>query len=322
MKKERSSPPLIRIGISSCLLGEKVRFDGGHKRDAFLVETLGHHVEWVPVCPEVEVGMCTPRPSVRLVLIENGIHMIAKDGTDFTDDMQAYTIRRAAELVSENLSGYILKRSSPSCGMERVRIYDQEGFPRDKGAGLFATGLMEAFPHLPVEEEGRLHDHRLRENFVSRVFAHYRWQQLIKTGLTRARLIQFHQAHKYLLMAHNQDATRRLGRIAANPDAYETIEQMGEVYFGDFVTIMKRTPSRRNHTNALHHMAGYVSDQLDKDDRKELADMIHQYRQEQLPLIVPITMIRHYVRKFDTTYLKDQVYLHAHPEELMLLNQL
>ena len=301
----------IPIGISACLLGEKVRYDGGHKRDAFLTDRLGPYVEWVPVCPEVESGMGIPRETLRLIQVDDQVRMVSQKGHDHTAAMQQFTARRVQELASKALCGYVLKRSSPSCGMERVRVYPQSGMPVKTGRGLYAEGLMAHFPHLPVEEEGRLQDPRLRENFISRIFSIYRWQQLMAQGLSRKTLMDFHQSCKYLLMAHNQEGTRRLGRIVASPDRYETLEALADAYLQAFTQVMHRPPSRQNHTNVLQHMAGYVSDHLEPDDRKE-----------RLPLIVPVTMLRHYVRKFEVVYLQDQVYLYPHPAELMLLNQI
>lgn len=312
----------IRIGISSCILGEKVRFDGGHKLDRFLANVFGKYVEWVMVCPEVEIGMGIPRPTVRLVQVGDNVQMVSKKGADFTDAMQQYTASRTLALAQERLDGYILKSGSPSCGMERVRYYDTDGTPRQRGSGIFAGGLMKAFPFLPIEDEGRLKDSRIRENFVSRVFAYHRWQQLKADGLTRGRLFTFHQSHKYLLMAHNQEGIRRLGRLIAQPEGGSSLEEVGNDYFKEFMTIMKRTPSRKSHTNVLQHMAGYVSKHLDTDDRSELTEMINQYRLEHLPLIVPLIMLRHHARKLKVEYLIGQVYLDPHPDELMLLNQL
>jgi uncharacterized protein YbgA (DUF1722 family)/uncharacterized protein YbbK (DUF523 family) len=322
MNNEPTHKPSIRMGISSCILGEKVRFNGGHKRDRYLTDVFGKYVEWVSVCPEVEVGMGIPRPTVRLVQIEDRLHMISQKGKDYTEQMNRFTNTRTEVLASENLSGYILKSGSPSCGMERVRFYDADGVPRGRGGGLFAIGLMAKFPHLPIEDEGRLKDARIRENFVSRVFAYHRWMKLAETGLTRSGLVAFHQAHKYVLMAHNQEGARRLGRLVAQPHKHGPIEQLADAYFSEFMTVMKRTPSRRSHTNVLQHMAGYVSKLIDTADRNELTYMIDQYRTDRLPLIAPMIMLRHHVRKLDVAYLKDQVYLDPHPDELMLLNQL
>jgi uncharacterized protein YbgA (DUF1722 family)/uncharacterized protein YbbK (DUF523 family) len=313
----------VRIGISTCLLGEKVRFDGGHKRDPFLVDSFGRYVEWLPVCPEVEMGLGTPRESLRLVAYGSEIQFIMpKSGADHTTGMRDYAAKRVQELERENLSGYVLKKDSPSCGMERVRVYQNSGMPARNGRGLFAGALMKHFPHLPVEEEGRLRDPRLRENFISHVFAYKRWQLMAAEGITRRALTRFHEHHKYLLMAHNQVGTRRLGKIIGNPKQHDNDEHMAAAYLDEFTAVMRRTPTLQNHTNALQHIAGYFSKDLDPDDREELTKTIHQYRQELLPLIVPITLICHYVRKFKVPYLLDQIYLNPHPHELMLLNQL
>jgi len=313
----------VRIGVSTCLLGEKVRFDGGHKRDAFLVDVFGRYVEWVPVCPEVEMGLGTPREPIRLIQQEKDIRfLISKSGVNHTEAMRNYAARRVEELGQENLSGYVLKSNSPSCGMERVRVYQPSGSANRTGTGLFAGVLMKSFPNLPVEEEGRLRDARLRENFISRVFAYQRWQRATRNGVNRAALTRFHERHKFLLMAHNQTGTRRLGRLLGTPKQFSGNCALATEYMQEFSNVMRRTPTIRNHTNVLQHMAGYFSKDLTTDDRRELADTILRYRQELLPLIVPITLIRNYVRKHNVAYLQSQVYLDPHPYELMLLNQL
>src|SRR5215212_8256453 len=208
--------PPVRIGISACLLGQAVRFDGGHKRDAFLTGTFGRFVEWVPVCPEVECGFGTPREPMRLVRSGRGVRLITvKTGVDLTTQLDSYSSERVSALASENLSGYVLKKDSPSCGLERVKVYDSNKVPDKSGRGLFASRLVERFPELPVEEEGRLADPRLRENFVERVFAYWRLNQLFTPRWTVGALVQFHTAHKLILMAHSPDAYQKLGRLVA-----------------------------------------------------------------------------------------------------------
>jgi uncharacterized protein YbgA (DUF1722 family)/uncharacterized protein YbbK (DUF523 family) len=323
MGSDASTMPPVRLGVSACLLGQKVRYDGGHKRDAFLVEVFGRYVEWVPVCPEVEMGLGVPRDTLRLELQGDDIRLIMPDtGADYTERMRAFAAKRLAALAGERLCGYIFKKDSPSCGMERVRLYPSHGMPHKAGQGLFAAALMQHFPHLPTEEEGRLNDPRLRENFVTRVFAYQRWRQMTEKQISRAALLRFHAQHKFLLVAHSQVGTQRLGRLLAQPEALAHEQALASAYLQGFTEVMRRTPTRRSHTNILQHLAGYVSDHLDGDEREELTEMIDRYRCGLLPLIVPVTLIRHYVRKFRVVYLLDQVYLTPHPHELMLLNQL
>jgi uncharacterized protein YbgA (DUF1722 family) len=236
--------------------------------------------------------------------------------------MVRWTDDQARFIAKQELCGYVLKRNSPSCGMERVKVFRGSGILHRKGSGLFAAGLMRHFPNLPLEEEGRLNDPRLRENFVSRVFCYRRWLDLTKEGLSVSRIMQFHARHKFLLMAHNQTGLRALGNLLGGAPKRKSMKELGLEYFNAFSELMRRTPTRRNHTNVLQHMAGCFSDQLGVDDRSELTQVIDNYRRERLPLIVPITLIRHYVRKLDTEYLKDQIYLNPHPDELNLLNQL
>jgi uncharacterized protein YbgA (DUF1722 family)/uncharacterized protein YbbK (DUF523 family) len=320
-----SAPPRVRIGVSACLLGQEVRYNGGHKRDAFLTDVLSRYAEWVPVCPEVEIGLGTPRPAMRLVRIGRGdeteVRLVTPEtGADHTDAMRAWAEQRAGELAAAELDGYVLKKDSPSCGMERVKLYPEEGgAPAKEARGLFAAALLHRLPHLPVEEEGRLNDPLLRENFIARVFVHARWREE-EPRWTRASLMRFHERHKFLLLARNQAGMRRLGRLLGASGRHDTAGELAGAYRGGLTEVMRRPPTRRGHTNVLQHMAGFVSDALDRDDREELRDTIDRYRRGLLPLIVPVTLIRHHVRRQGNAYLRDQVYLEPHPYELMLLN--
>ena len=315
-----TTPASIRIGISACLLGEKVRFDGGHKRDPFLVESFGRYVDWVQVCPEVELGLGTPRETLRLVRISNDVRLLMpKSGADHTEAMRAYAVRRLNELAKENLSGYILKKDSPSCGMERVRVYDDHGVPAKSGRGLFAEVLLQYFPTLPVEEEGRLSDPRLRENFIERVFAYARLRSLFSGHWKVGDLVAFHTAHKLLLMAHSPQAYESLGRLVGKARSMPHAE-LRDRYESDFMGVLREMATTKRHTNVLQHMVGYFSKQLDSDSRQELQALLQDYRAGLVPLVVPLTLIRHYVRKYDVTYLRGQVYLEPHPKELMLRN--
>ena len=320
MEDRTSTPP--RIGISSCLLGLKVRFDGGHKRDRFLTDSFGVFVEWVPVCPELEVGMGIPRPSVRLVGLPDAPRMIQdKSGRDFTAAMRAYSQKRARELALLDLSGYILKKDSPSCGMERVRVYPEPTgkAPSREGRGLFASVLMSSFPLLPVEEEGRLCDLRIRENFIERVFAYRRWQDLVGSRKSIGLLVAFHARHKFVLMAHSETHMRRLGRLVAAAKGRPIAGVYAE-YGQVFMEALTQHATVKKNVNVLQHVAGFFSERLAPGEREELVDIIRDYHRRLVPLIVPITLIRHYVRRFDVEYVRDQVYLEPHPKELMLRN--
>ncbi len=314
-------PETIRIGVSSCLLGESVRFNGGHKRDSFLADLLSRYVEYIPVCPEVEVGMGTPRESVRLVGDIAAPRMVGtRSATDHTVPMRAYARRRARELDAHDLCGYILKKDSPSCGMERVKVYPVAGgTPTRKGMGLFAAALRERHPLLPLEEEGRLKDPRLRENFIERVFAYRALKTLFASRYRRGALVEFHTAFKFLLLAHSPVRYRELGRIVAaakEAGAAKTRESYGRV----FMEAMAETTTTRKHTNVLMHLAGFFKKTLDEDSRQELATAILDYRAGLIPLIVPVILVRHHARRLGATYLLGQVYLEPHPKELMLRN--
>ena len=321
-----------RIGISACLLGQPVRFDTGHKRDPFLVETFGAHVEWVPVCPEVEAGFGTPRESMRLVLTEPQLRergerydtskialVLNKQGTDVTDTLVTYSRRRAEALAHENLSGYVLKKDSPSCGMERVKVYTPQGPGERGGRGLFAEALMARLPNLPVEEEGRLGDPRLRENFVERVFAYRRLCALFAGRWSVGGVVAFHTAHKLTLMAHSPVAYRELGQLVADAAARPRAA-FAALYQSRFMKAMSVIATPKRHANVLQHMLGYFSKAIDDDARNELLALIEEHRLGQVPLVVPMTLMRHHVRRQGVTYLLGQTYLEPHPRELSLRN--
>ncbi len=315
----------VRLGISHCLLGEPVRYDGGHKRNDFLVDVLGRHVEWVPVCPEVEAGFGTPRESMRLVddVAEPRL-MTVRSHHDHTDRMRRYTRKRLRDLQSLNLSGYVFKKDSPSCGTRRVRVYSRDGHLLGTGKGLFADAFQQTFPLTPIEEEGRLQDQGLRENFIERVFGYHRWQ-VLNARLTRGRLVAFHTAHKYLLLAHSQRHYRELGRFVANgvattPRGCPIDRQLARTYGHLFMEALAVKTTIRKHVNVLQHLAGHFKGALSDAVRDELHAVIGDYQKGFVPLSVPVTLIRHYVRVLDVPYLRDQVYLAPHPKELMLRN--
>lgn len=310
----------IRIGVSSCLLGEQVRFDGGHKRDDFLVSVFGPCVEWVPVCPEVEIGLGVPRETIRLERKAGLVRLVApKSQRDHTQTMNMWARRRLKELAREDLSGYVLKSKSPSCGMERVPIYGANGVPGKKGRGLFAQALLEQFGNLPVEEEGRLNDAVLRENFIERVFAYHRLRGAFARRWRACAAVEFHTAHKFLLMAHSPKYYRSLSRLVAEVKAIPP-KEFREQYENGFMEAMGLHATVGKHTNVLEHMLGYVSGHIDTDARQELRGIIEDYRRRLVPLVVPLTLIRHYVRQHKIGYLEGQVYLEPHPKELMLRN--
>jgi uncharacterized protein YbgA (DUF1722 family)/uncharacterized protein YbbK (DUF523 family) len=310
----------ILVGISACLLGDRVRFDGGHKRNAFLTETFGRFVEWVPVCPEVECGLGTPRESMRLVRVEDGVRLITvKSAVDLTAQLERFSRSRVSALAREGLSGYVLKKDSPSCGLERVKVYDRHGTPARGGRGLFAAALVDTCPHLPVEEEGRLADPRLRDNFVERVFAYWRLRSLFVARWSVGDLTRFHTAHKLLLLAHAPQAYRELGRLVAGARGMPR-RDLERRYIDGFMRALAQLATTRRHTNVLQHMAGYFKDRLDAASKRELAETIGDYRRGLVPVVVPLTLLRHYVRMFDVAYLAGQTYLQPHPKELMVRN--
>ncbi len=308
------------IGISSCLLGNNVRYDGQHKLDRYLRDQLGKFVRFVPVCPEVECGLSTPREAMRLVEID-GEHrlMTQKTGIDHTPRMLDWADRKLDELASLNLCGFIFKIRSPSSGMRSVKVYKPGGGATQTGIGLFARAFMERFPLLPVEDEGRLHDAGLKENFIERIFLFKRWQNLVHQGLSLSRLMDFHADHKLILMAHSPKALKDLGALVASGKNRE-IEELCQEYFESLMGTLKLIATTRKNTNVLQHVMGYFKKHLTSDEKAELSTLIDQYHQGLIPLIVPATLLNHYVRKFQEPYLARQFYLNPHPLELMLRN--
>ncbi len=320
--RDVDATPKIRVGVSTCLLGEHVRYDAGHKHDRYVTDVLGAHFDFVSVCPEVEVGMGIPRESVRLVRSDAGdeIRMLGvQSGTDHTTAMRRYAGKRVAGLAALGICGYILKKGSPSCGMERVRTYTSRGMPATSDRGLFAAALLEAVPELPVEEEGRLLDPVLRESFIERVFAYARVRALFASRWTVGDLVAFQSREKMLVAAHEPAAEKALGRIVAGAKNLPRAEVAAK-YRSGFLGALSRPAPRRRHVNVLQHMLGYLRDAADPAARQALANVVEDYRRGLVPLVVPITLLRHYVDLHGIEYLQRQTYLEPHPRELLLRN--
>lgn len=310
----------LRIGISTCLLGDKVRFDGGHKRDPFVTDMLADFVDYVSVCPEVDIGLGIPRETIRLVEDGGEVRLVGtKSASDHTVAMRTYARRKMKELAALDLAGYILKKDSPSCGMERVRLYTPAGHPSRAGVGLYAAALLEAFPDLPVEEEGRLHDARLRDNFVERVFAYRRVTTLFAGRWKMGDLVRFHTAEKLLLLAHDPATYTQLGRLVAEARGLERAHVVS-TYRSAFMQGLRKMATRKKHVNVLQHAQGYFKKCADAQERATLQGAIGDFHHGLVPLVVPVTLLRHLVRRYDVTYLAGQTYLEPHPKELMLRN--
>jgi uncharacterized protein YbgA (DUF1722 family)/uncharacterized protein YbbK (DUF523 family) len=309
----------IKLGVSRCLLGDKVRYDGGHKLDRFIVNTLGQYVTFVPVCPEAECGLGIPREAMRLVGSPESPRLVTrKSGIDHTERMRTWAAARVRELEAEDLCGFIFKSGSPSSGMERVKVYTDKGMPHKKGVGRFAAAFMSHFPLLPVEDDGRLNDPKLREHFIELIFVFRRLRELLAGEKKMGRLVDFHTRHKLLIMAHSPNHYRMMGKLVADaalsPEEkylrYETL--MGEA--------MKLKTTVKKNINVLQHIMGYFKNDLTADEKQEILEYLGHYRDGHVPLIVPITLLNHFVRKYDQPYLKQQHYLHPHPIELQLRN--
>ena len=310
----------IKIGVSTCLLGENVRYDGGHKLDRFLTGTLSQYVEYVPVCPEVECGFGTPREALRLVGDpESPRLMTSKSAKDYTERMVNWAKNRVSELENEGLCGFIFKSNSPSSGMERVKVYNEKGMPVKRGKGVFARIFMEHFPLIPVEDEGRLHDPKLRENFIEQIFTLKRWREVLAEKWSVGHLVEFHTQSKLLILSHSLNHYRIMGKLVAGGKGVP-IKKLYSEYETLLMEALKLKTTRKKNINVLHHLMGYFKKQLAGDEKQELLEIIEQYYGGYVPLIVPITLVNHYVRKYNQPYLSKQTYLRPHPIDLQLRN--
>lgn len=309
---------MIKIGISACLTGQKVRFDSQHKRSDFCMNELANHVEYVPFCPEVAIGMPIPRPTIRQVRVGEVIKVCRPDGSaDVAQELHDYGKAVSEKHINE-FSGYIFCAKSPSCGMERVKVYNETAtWTTHDGIGVYAKAIMESDPLLPCEENGRLNDPYLRENFVMRIFVYNNWKELVGSGLTIHKLTTFHAKHKYLLMSHKYQAYKELGRMLGEASSQD-IQQVGRDYINGLMTALSKPASRKSQANTLMHLQGYFKKHLSKIEKQELCDAIEQYRQGHLPLYVPLTLLSHHTKVHDMDYLKDQVYFNPYPNELRL----
>jgi uncharacterized protein YbgA (DUF1722 family)/uncharacterized protein YbbK (DUF523 family) len=306
----RPSPPLI-VAVSDCLTGAEVRYDGGHKKSSLCHRELAGLFELRGVCPEVAIGMGVPRAPIRLVGTPErpAARGIEDPSVDVTDRLRAYAVAVAPGLA--DVDGYIFMKNSPSCGLRRVKIYDERGNPNGQGRGVFAAAIVAARPELPVEESGRLDDAVLRENFVTRVFAHAHWRRVVAAGVTPATLIAFHSAYKYLLMAHSVARYRDAGKLLA--DLSTDVADRARTYAELLMNGLARPASRGGHANVLQHLQGYVKDALDSSGRQELAESIAAYRRGELPLLAPLTLLRHHLKRVGDGYALAQIYLEPHP---------
>lgn len=311
----------IPVGISACLTGQEVRHDGGHKHSAYCSRTLSRYFEFRPLCPEAGAGLGVPRPAMHLREDAGVLRLVTvREGEDRTAELNAWIDRTLAGL--QGLRGFILTPKSPSCGLERIRLYDEQGNVRRRdGTGLFAAALRQRYPLMPLEEAGRLNDEGLRENFIERVFLLDDWMNMRSSGLTPAKLIDFHTRHKFQLLAHCQSTCRRLGPLLADLRA-APLEEIAETWIHEVMQAMAKRVSRGDHVNAMQHLAGFVRGQLDVEERRVLDEQIHAYLRGEVPLVVPMTLLRMAQRRQPVAYLEKQQYLRPYPDALGLRNAL
>jgi uncharacterized protein YbgA (DUF1722 family)/uncharacterized protein YbbK (DUF523 family) len=310
----------IRMGVSACLLGQQVRYDGGHKHDRYITDILGEYLEFVPVCPEVEAGFPIPRETFRLVGDPDNPRLItSRSNIDHTEHMVAWAQERVRKLEKENLCGFIFKSDSPNSGLSRVKVYNAKGMAEKKGVGLFARAFTQHFPLLPVEEEGRLNDAKLRETFIEQIFTLKRWRESMAQGRSMKNLVDFHTRHKLLVLSHSPAHAKLMGKLVAEGKQMP----IGEVtihYERLLIETLRLKTTVKKNMNVIEHILGYFKEQLSADEKQEVLEIFDRYRREFVPLIVPVTLLNHYVRKFDQPYLKQQVYLNPHPIALKLRN--
>ncbi|MCO4781733.1 MAG: DUF1722 domain-containing protein [Candidatus Cloacimonetes bacterium] len=309
---------MIKIGVSSCLLGQNVRYDGGHKQLKLITKEWLDNFEYIPYCPEVAIGLPTPRKVIRLVQKGDDISLVESKNpsVDHTQAMTTHSLNYCESL--DDISGYILTSNSPSCGMERVKLYQDASSKVGKknGVGLFAANLMKKLPNLPIEEDGRLGDLRIRDNFLTRVYAYKDFQDLLKGKLTRGKIIKFHSKYKYLLMAHYVSGYKELGKLVAHVKDYD-LEEFAEIYISKLMSSLSHKTTKRNHTNTLQHIQGYFRDEINSEEKQELSAVIMKYHGGILPIQAPLTLLKHYLKKYPNNYLEDQVYFSPYPEELI-----
>jgi len=306
----------VPVGISSCLLGEPVRFDKGHKRDAYIVGTLSDYFDFRPFCPEMAIGLGAPRPTMRLIKKDDAVRcVVIKDySIDVTDRLYGY----AQQQNFADLCGYIVKKDSPSCGMTRVKVFSND-IPHRDGVGIYADVIMRNHPLLPMEEEGRLGDAGLRENFIQRVYVLHRWKQLLADGLNPQSLTRFHARHKLIIMSHGD--YQPLGQLLAGVTK-ANVAEIADQYILQLMTLLKVVVKRKSHVNVLQHIQGYLKKDLSADNKAELGELIERYRHGEIPLIVPLTLLKHHFRQSPDAYIEESYYMSPYPQELQLINQL
>ncbi|REG86980.1 YbgA family protein [Marinomonas pollencensis] len=310
----------IPVGISACLLGDNVRFNGGHSRSAFCDTNLSNYFEFQKFCPEVAAGFGTPRPTVRLEGDPKNPRMAYSNqkGTDLSDTFMDATRPYLDKLA--HLDGYILMKNSPSCGLERIKVYQENGHPHmERSAGLFTKALKERYPLLPMEEDGRLNDPALRENFLLRVFAHHEFRHCVAAKPSMKALIVFHSRYKYLVMAHSQPAYKTLGKMLSGNDP-RPLKELQDAYFYTLMTTLSEPAKRKNHCNALFHLVGYLKHSVDVSIRKDIISVIEQYRRGEVNLATPMTLLTHYLNHYGSQYVKEQRYFAPYPSALGIRN--
>ena len=315
--KTRAKPLL---GIGSCLAGNEVRYNGQSKAANVHVRALCETFDTRAFCPEMGIGMGVPRPPIHLVGDEDRVRVLDVDThqNDYTDKIRGYA--RTVLSLAPDLCGYILVKGSPSCGFDRVKRFNDRGnvVALDQ-RGMFASALAELDPLLPMEDDGRLNDPPLRESFVTRVVAYHEWKQLAADGLTARAIVAFWSRYKYLVMAHHVPTYKALGRLVADIGKADLATASAD-FIGAMMDALTRRATRRSHSNVLFHLSGYLKRTVSGPERQRLAELIDQYRQGMVPLVVPITMLRHHFANNPNAYVEQQAFLAPYPDHLKVRN--
>ena len=311
----------IPVGISSCLLGQEVRYNGGHTRSKYCVNHLSRIFEFVAFCPEVAIGLGIPREPIRMIGAIDAPRVVGTVTTelDVTDALVDYAHTVAGQ--AENFCGYIFMKNSPSCGLYSTKIYNDKNNLPGKHAGMFTRTLRQLLPLLPVEEDGRLNDAVLRENFIAQVFAYHDWRVNVQNAAAAKKIVDYHSRYKYLIMAHNQSAYRQLGRMVAKSGIGD-IESLAQKYIELFMKTVRKPANRRGHSNALYHLLGYLRDGVPGKVRQDIANHIEEYRVGIVNLAVPMSIMDHYLKLYGSEYVNRQAYLAPYSKDLGLRNNI
>ena len=307
-----------QIGVSACLASQAVRYDGSFITNQFIKNECSAFFDIHTVCPEVEAGMGVPRQVIQLRDFDGETKLVYSKNpeTEITGFMRDFSDKRIKRLPA--LDGYIFKKDSPSCGVYKVPVKnDKSGMRKRNGVGIFAQAFKDQFPLVPTEDEGRLHDKGIRENFLERIYAHYRWRQIHASENPLKAFRDYHKNYKLILMAKDNGASKHLGRLVAKVNR-DNFSEISEQYISLFMQAMSKIPSQGHHVNVMMHILGYLKDHLNKKDKAELLEWFEIYREKRVARITPMMLLQHHFNRHENDYIADQYYFSPFPGKLML----